>query len=114
MPICDFWAWEKVALTKYLAYAFFGLFTSLLQFFAYFGQKIAVCNEINNPKIVLAKYKYISNEQNYPQKRISQIFLERFEISQYYEIRIRRGPPNTDMKKDQLNMLPLDNGRFRA
>jgi hypothetical protein len=49
----DFWFWEKVALAKYLANAFFGQIISLLRFFYIrpiikiavmkcFGQKIAV------------------------------------------------------------------------
>ena len=61
LALCDFWAWEEVALPKYLAYAFFGLFTSLLRFFVYFWPKNR-SNEINSPKIASAKYKNRSNE----------------------------------------------------
>ena len=55
LALCNFWAWEKVALAKYLAYAFFGLFSSLLRLLAYFWPKNC-SNEINSPKIALAKY----------------------------------------------------------
>jgi hypothetical protein len=48
-----------------LAYAFFGLFTSLLQFFDYFWPKNR-SNEKNGPKIALAKYKNRSNKANSP------------------------------------------------
>ena len=33
LALCNFWAWEKLALAKYLPNALFGLFISLLQCF---------------------------------------------------------------------------------
>ena len=32
LALCDFWFWEKITLAKYLPYAIFGYFISLLRF----------------------------------------------------------------------------------
>ena len=73
LALCNFWAWEKVALAKYLACAFFGLFSSLLHFLAYFWPKNC-SNEIVSPKIALAKYKKRSNEINSPKNAYAKYF----------------------------------------
>jgi hypothetical protein len=50
----------------FLPNANFGLFISLVRFFGYFCPKNR-SNEINRPKIALAKYKNRSNKINSPE-----------------------------------------------
>ena len=64
----------------FLAYAFFGLLLHYCDFWPIFGQFLAdfwpknCSNEMNSPKIALAKHKYRSNEIKNPKTHKPNIF----------------------------------------